>query len=101
MQQGKMNSLQLLPVRVHWALPRLPLPSDGIREADTTPTIARGIGHNFHLWGREMHRDLGTEKGVVLPDGQETKELGIMREREVSELPAGNPEHARNQGKKV
>ena len=96
-----MNSLQLLPVRVHWALPRLPLPSDGIRKEDTTPTIARGICHDFHLRGRKMHGDLGTEKGVVLPDGQETKELGILREREVSELPAGNPEHASDQGKNI
>ena len=95
-----MNSLQLLPVRVHWALPRLPLPSDGIREADTTPTIARGISHNFHL-RREMHRDLGSEKRVVFPNGQKTEELGVVGEREVSELPTGNPEHARNQGKKV
>ena len=101
MQQGKMNSLQLLPVRVHWALPGLPHSSDGIREEDTTPTIARGIRYNFHLRRREMHRDLGTEKGVVLPDGQETKELGILREREVSELAAGNPKHASNQGKEI
>ena len=101
MQQGKMNSLQLLPVRVHWALPRLPLPSDGIREADTTPTIVRGIGHNLHLWGREMHRDLGSKKGVVFPNGQKRKKLGVMGKRKVSELPTGDPEHMSNQGKKI
>ena len=78
MQQGKMNSLQLLPIRVHWALPMLPITSDRIRETDTTPTLIRSICHDLHFWRGEMHRNLGPEKGVVFPNGQKAKKLGVL-----------------------